>query len=241
MARLEPALPRDAVDPHHPALQVDQGAAGVAGMDRGAGQQEPVHRQVSPAARLWAVDRAVAAADDPAGRRVLLPQGVAHGGDEEPHRRRAVRREGGRIVGEPLLDLQDRQEVERIDADALRPPPLPVSRLDGDLVLWGDDLRGADDMIMVQDHPGTQGDLPRLGRGGVDVHHRRAHPVERRNQGRGKRVHAHTPHLSNVATLTCHFTYDCHAISTLVGRPEQTGPVRNVSSFGYSRKRSGHR
>ncbi len=194
-------LPGQAVNAHNPSLQVDQGTAGIARMNRRIRNQEPIDREVPPPAGPGPVDRPLAAGNDPAGGGVLVAHGIADREDEEPHRRRAIVREDRRVHRQPVLDLQDRQEVERINPHTLGLPALAIGRLDRHFIILCDHLRTGNHVVVVKHNARPQGDLSGLRRGRVHVYDGWTHLVQSCNQGGRPRVHADHPHFSYCITF----------------------------------------
>ena len=112
------------------AVSVEQGAAGVSGVDRGVGLDRPVDLEVGQ--RL---DRAVGGRDDPDRQRLLLVERAPDRGNGLADCDVLVGRERERVQVEAVgVDLEQRHVGIRVEADDVRRDPVAVGELDVDLL-----------------------------------------------------------------------------------------------------------
>ena len=136
------------VDADHAALRVEQGAAGVALVQRGVGLDDVVDR-----VRVRSLDDALERADDPGGDRALEAEGVADRDDRVADAdgvrvAEHERRQGARV----RVDLQHRDIGGRVDADDPRPLALVVREADVDRARALDHVVVRDDVAGLVDH-----------------------------------------------------------------------------------------
>ncbi len=156
------------VDAHQPAVQADQRAAGVAGVDRGIGLDEVL---VAQATQTAAAHRR----DDPAGHGLADAERVADGHHEVAHAQRGGVGERDRlqVAGR---DLHHRHVGVRIGADELRVQHPPVVQGHRHLVGALDDVVVGEHQApaCIDDHARAKRLLDPLAR------HVREHPAEER-------------------------------------------------------------
>src|SRR5439155_8808160 len=120
-----------AVDADHLAVGVDQGAAGVARVDRRVGLQHAADRLATAAAALVLVatdaDGAVLGADDAGGDRALQAQRTAQREDRVADPGAVAVAEPGGGQAADALHLDDREVAPGIGTDDLRPRRLAVA------------------------------------------------------------------------------------------------------------------
>ena len=153
------------IDPDHSALDVEERAAGVAGVDGGVGLDD-----VADGEAVGRLDAALQRRDDAGGERAVEPERVA-----DRDRGIADLDVLGRAEGERLevyavgVDFQQRQVARRVAADDPGGNGLLVGELDGDLHRAVDDVGVGEDVAgLVDDKAGAAGLAALLGRAQIE-------------------------------------------------------------------------